>query len=576
MAAPADPSASARLASYLSRLNPVPSFPDYTGPYKVGTVDVEIPVADLDSPSPAPAHAEGIHTVQFRVFYPTVSWSNQKPITWLPTPQRHHVSAYTKFIGLGPRLASVLSFLPRHLYYSTIPVHKNAKLLNPAAENERWPTMIFSHGLGGSRNSYSYIAGSLASHGVVVFCPEHRDGSAVASFIRVPNETPGFFSASNTRREVPYQRIPHDVTPEIYELREDQLRIRLWEMGLIHNAVLAIDRGQEYNNLNLSTSGLERFRGTLDVNEPGKIIWAGHSFGSATIYQLLKTTYYADVPEVAAMERPLFSPAKGSEIRKQITEKSVTMLLDMWCMPLMGPNTAPLFRLPLPIYADVPSAPGGTALLAVESEAFFKWKEHLHMKARLLSPDPSSKVVTPQLYERPSGMKLPEPNFYYVVNSAHLNQSDFGILFPLLTKKIFDAQQPERALRLNLRSQLQFFRANGIRVARTSAGDLIDGAHVDKSDLLKEGTVDPSKAGLDDDKAIFDKSGNSSVDCWKWIDMIGMGDSEDAETGQTLTEKVEEGEEKMETEIEPGQHIHEKMDEQVAQPMAQSRTATVA
>ncbi|KAM3549638.1 hypothetical protein ARSEF4850_008750, partial [Beauveria asiatica] len=68
------PSNTSRLAAYLAKLSPVPAFPQYTGPYKVGTVDVEIPVADLPSPSPVPAAAvdASIETIQYRVFYPAV------------------------------------------------------------------------------------------------------------------------------------------------------------------------------------------------------------------------------------------------------------------------------------------------------------------------------------------------------------------------------------------------------------------------------------------------------------------------------------------------------------------------
>ncbi|KAJ2979532.1 hypothetical protein NQ176_g3191 [Zarea fungicola] len=377
-----------------------------------------------------------------------------------------------------------------------------------------------------------------------------------------------FFTA-NTRREVPYNRIPHDVSPEVYEAREDQLRIRLWEMGLIHEAVQAMDSGDAFTNLNLSTPSLGQFVNTLDVKRPGSIIFGGHSFGAATIYQLLKTTYYADVPEVAAMEKPLFTPAKDSSIRRQITEKNVTMLLDMWCLALIAPNSAPLFNLPLPIYADVSSAPGGTALLAVESEVFFKWKEHLHVKARLLSADPTAKIVGPHTFETASGRKHLEPNFFYVVNSAHLSQSDFGILFPFLTKKIFDAEQPERALRLNLRAQLQLFRANGIPVARTYTGDLVDGSHIDKLDALRKtntnnnATISNNKTkdmssiviadGAVDDKAIFDRSGSDVVDNWSWIDVIGMGDAGEKETGKSAVEQVEEGEEVMKGELEPSE-----------------------
>ncbi|KAL7791421.1 platelet-activating factor acetylhydrolase, isoform II domain-containing protein [Trichoderma ceciliae] len=542
-------STTSRLSAYLSRLSPVPAFPEYSGPFKVGTIDVEIPVAHLPCPTPRPDNASEIPTVLFRVFYPAVAESSEKLISWLPAPQRHYIFAYTKFMGVGHTLAELLSFLPRHVHYTSIPAHKNATLESAETENKRWPTMIFSHGLGGSRNSYSYIAGSLASHGIVVICPEHRDGSAVTSFVRVPGQ-----HGRLARKVIPYNRISHDVTPEVYEAREAQLRIRLWEMGLIHEAVLAMDAGRELTNLNITTPSLSQFVGRLHVNDPGSIIFAGHSFGSTTVYQLLKSTYYAAVPEVAAMESPLFTPAEDTSIRKQVTEKSVTMLLDMWCLPLLAPNSGPLFNLPLPLYADVPSAPGGTALLAVESEAFFKWPEHLHTTARLLSPDPTAKVVTPAIFERPSGNKLPEPSFFYVVSSAHLSQSDFGILFPLLTRKVFNAVEPERALRLNLRAQLQFLRVNNIPVARTWTGDLVDGADIDKLDLAKrDASADVAVDGLNDDKAIFDKSGNDIVDHWKWIDTIGLGEAGEKESGKSTTEQIEQSEEQMKGELEPSE-----------------------
>ncbi|KAH7165778.1 platelet-activating factor acetylhydrolase, isoform II-domain-containing protein [Dactylonectria macrodidyma] len=558
-------STTTKLASYLSRLSPIPAFPEYTGPYKVGTVDVEIPVSELESPVPVPEGASDIHTIQFRMFYPAIASSSEKRIGWLPTPQRQHLSAYTKFLGIGPMLAEFLSFLPRHLHYTTIPVHKNATLSEPT-ETQRWPTMIFSHGLGGGRNSYSYVAGSLASHGIVVLCPEHRDGSAVTTFVRQPDEPRS--SASAGRRHIPYEKISHEVSPEVYEARDYQLRIRCWEMALVHQAVLALDRGSKYTNLNRSTPKLDQFIGKLNVHEPGSIIFAGHSFGAATAAQFLKSTYYVDEPAVAAMEKPLFRPVEGADIRNQITEKTVIMLLDMWCLSLMSPNSVPLFNLPLPAYADVPTAPGGKAILAVESESFFKWTEHLHVKARALSPDPTAKIVTPDLYERPSGLKLPEPNFFYVVNSAHLNQSDFGILFPWLTKKIFDAEQPERALRLNLRAQLQILRTNGVPVARTSAGDMVDGTLFDKLDITKKDDESQCLDGTNDDQAIFDRSGSNPVDHWRWIDVVGLGDAGEKKSGKTAEEQVEETEPEMKASLDPS--------EEMAVPVASTAHAVAA
>jgi platelet-activating factor acetylhydrolase len=114
MPTPIPKSAAEKVSTYLSkaslsRLSPVPAFPEYSGLYKVGTVDVEIPVSELEAPSPAPGTAKNIHTVQFRIFYPAPADTKEKQIPWLPAPQRLTVSAYTQFLGVGPMLASVLS-----------------------------------------------------------------------------------------------------------------------------------------------------------------------------------------------------------------------------------------------------------------------------------------------------------------------------------------------------------------------------------------------------------------------------------------------------------------------------------
>jgi platelet-activating factor acetylhydrolase len=375
---------------------------------------------------------------------------------------------------------------------------------------------------------------------VVVICPEHRDGSSVASFIRIPSEQHRFF-IRNTRRVIPYNRIPHDATDEVHDMRSAQLRIRLWEMGLIHDAILGIDQGVNRTNLNTSTPSLDQFIDRLNVHEPGSMIFAGHSFGAATTVQFLKSVYYAGSPELADMQDPLYIPSRESSLCKQITPKNVTILLDMWCFPLLAKNAKPLFDLPLPAYADDATAPGGNSLLAVESEAFWKWKEHLHATARVLSPDPSAVVVEPTAYERPvTGVRLSEPNFFYVEHSAHLNQSDFGVLFPWLTKKVFGSEAPERALRLNLRAILQVLRVNDVPIARTWVGDLIEGAHskngkpklgdnaspVHGGEEQQDGPRTGDKGfddGLHDDKAIFDRGGNNGVEAWRWIDIMGMG-----------------------------------------------------
>ncbi|KAF4630926.1 hypothetical protein G7Y89_g7214 [Cudoniella acicularis] len=273
------------MSSYLSRLSLVPSFPSYTGPYKVGTIDIELPVSELESPSPSPD--ESISTIQYRIFYPCEPDSKGKSVNWIPAPQRDYVSAYTRFLGAGSMLAEVISFVPRLLHYITIPVRKNASLLDPPTSTSRWPVMIFSHGLGGSRNAYSYLAGSIASHGMIVIAPEHRDGSTPISYIRnVPSTnsppTEKTFFRRN-RKTVDYVRLSHTPSSEVEEGRNAQLKIRLWELGLVHDSLLKIDEGVPLTNLNTSSVSLVGLKNKMDVHTPGKITFAGHSFGAATI-----------------------------------------------------------------------------------------------------------------------------------------------------------------------------------------------------------------------------------------------------------------------------------------------------
>lgn len=100
------------MASWFSSLNPTPTFPDYTGPYQVGTLDVEIPVADLQSGdvlTPPPA-AEEISTIAFRVFYPCQPPAiPARPVRWVQSPQRATIGAFARFLGANNRMADVLS-----------------------------------------------------------------------------------------------------------------------------------------------------------------------------------------------------------------------------------------------------------------------------------------------------------------------------------------------------------------------------------------------------------------------------------------------------------------------------------
>ena len=174
----------------LSSLNPINSFPEYHGPYSVGTVDVEVPAADLTAPCETPEDAQP--TIAFRIFYPCANPSSSdvdRPVRWVPQPQRLTIVALMRFLGLSEKKASALSYLPQQFYWIRLNAHRNAQLLDPPTSNGRWPVTVFSHGLAGSRNAYSYVCGDLASNGMIVIALDHRDGSSPIQYVRATTDT---------------------------------------------------------------------------------------------------------------------------------------------------------------------------------------------------------------------------------------------------------------------------------------------------------------------------------------------------------------------------------------------------
>ena len=320
--------------------------------------------------------------------------------------------------------------------------------------------MVFSHGLGGSFNGYSYVAASLASYGMIVVTPEHRDASAPVSII---NNIDG----SSTR--IRYKSIRHSPDPEVLDARNAQLRIRLWEIEHVYEAILNLDAGKEMTNLASgnakdATSDRPVFTSALDVRQPGRITWAGHSFGAATMVQFAKSVFWrtkaaseksSDVPYLAEY-RPLFVPHSDSSLIAQVTPRSPMVLLDMWAMPLWGYKTRWLWDRPLPCYAE--GGDGGSNVLAVLSEQFFKWTTLLDRVKRVLSQNPGR--MTPS----DVGRQGTGPRIFYPLKSAHLSQSDFGVLFPWMMRKWLGTEDPERILKLNVRAILQMLREAGVPV----------------------------------------------------------------------------------------------------------------
>ena len=169
--------------------------PKYSGPHDVGVIDIEIPVERQrfgdavlkDGGFPA----FELETVLFSLYYPAQkSLSKRTKHYWLSRPVASTAKGYARFAHFD-------NFVTRSVFNTAlwslagsnkIPASVDAPLLNSVTSEghevtDKLPVFVFSHGMAGSRTSYSQYCGELASHGYVVAAIEHRDGSGPATSI---------------------------------------------------------------------------------------------------------------------------------------------------------------------------------------------------------------------------------------------------------------------------------------------------------------------------------------------------------------------------------------------------------
>jgi platelet-activating factor acetylhydrolase len=137
-------------------------------------------------------------------------------------------------------------------------------------KGELLPVIIYSHGLGGHADIYSYQTHTLAAQGYVVLTLTHADGSS--PFLVYPD---------GTKREYDYepQRLEkaHGYTPQVVQMRRNQTEIRVQE---VLAAMEAIHRWN-VEDVHADVSGTVRLsvKGRLDLKLTTLM---GHSWGAAT------------------------------------------------------------------------------------------------------------------------------------------------------------------------------------------------------------------------------------------------------------------------------------------------------
>ncbi|XP_055982077.1 platelet-activating factor acetylhydrolase [Sorex fumeus] len=222
------------------------------GPYSVGCTDLMFEYTRESS--------------FLRLYYPSEGDDHAEAI-WIPN--KEYFFGLSKVLRTNWLMGKVLNLLFGSM---TIPANWNS----PLKTGEKYPLIIFSHGLGAFRTLYSAIGIDLASHGFIVASVEHRDESASATYYFQDQ------SAAKTENKTwMYLKIPKQ---EDSSERNKQVRQRAKECSRALNLILDINHGKPVKNVLDLPFDIKQLKDSIDKN---KIAVMGHSFGGATVLQTL-------------------------------------------------------------------------------------------------------------------------------------------------------------------------------------------------------------------------------------------------------------------------------------------------
>jgi predicted dienelactone hydrolase len=140
---------------------PIFSLPAPDGPYRVGTLSVEMTDADRAGLLGRPAHE--VRRLPVRIWYPA------------PTGVTGPVAAYT---GKGEARSLGTNFGEPWFYYTQLATIRPHAMRDLPIERGRWPVIIFNHGFWSYPEQNTALVERLASHGYIVIGIGHP-GDAV-------------------------------------------------------------------------------------------------------------------------------------------------------------------------------------------------------------------------------------------------------------------------------------------------------------------------------------------------------------------------------------------------------------
>jgi len=172
------------------------------------------------------------------------------------------------------------------------PAYAYAPLAKATGSSSKHPLVIFSHGLAGTRHTYTQYCSALASQGYVVLAVEHRDGSAPA--VTLPPAPPVNGRTTPTKQE---QRVLGYIKKDeiaweggekgsLERFRTLQLEMRVREVYEAYQSFGRVVQGDSSEAIlePIDAALRQQWAGSLrDQVDMSQVQLTGHSFGAGTV-----------------------------------------------------------------------------------------------------------------------------------------------------------------------------------------------------------------------------------------------------------------------------------------------------
>ncbi|KAJ7682620.1 hypothetical protein DFH06DRAFT_1161674 [Mycena polygramma] len=260
--------------------------------------------------------------VAFTAYYPA-DISRKPPrkgLDWLVRPAGATLRGYAHFLSV-PAWMLWLAWPMVYLFGAALKHYRNAPLLHPDARKQ-WPLVILSHGLAGSRTTYSQLSSSRSNTAT---------GTGPACFPR------GRTMLYTREDEVVFPpETEESDAPRVLPLRVDQLVFRQHEVYRTYKAFCALVR----DGVALEAVGREAVDLQSWSSEAGlalvkcdDVSLVGHSFGGCTMLSMLSSA-----PPSSA-----YPPIPMGKV----------LLYDPWLEPIPSPGPTPTATLSEPSNSEV-------------------------------------------------------------------------------------------------------------------------------------------------------------------------------------------------------------------------------